>query len=159
MKWPTNVNLEQEINNLACGDHWILLAVVQLVLRKADNEEISYWEMVSCILWPCSQRRSERGKGATGIATFVQLARAGTWWPRSFHKNRMGYLPWLISSHQSVFMNGCLIISHTCLPCLPSGRTLLFWRGLFVVERKVSWETWESSELRRWERFMSGVRW
>ena len=115
--------------------------------------------MVSCISWPCSQGRSERGKGATGIATFVQLARAGTWWPRSFHKNRMGYLPWLISSHQSVFMNGCLIISHTCLPCLPSGRTLLFWGGLFVIEREVSWETWESCELRRWERFMSGVRW
>ena len=25
-------------------------------------------------------------------------------------------------SHQSVFMGSCLAISHTCLPCLPSGR-------------------------------------
>ena len=25
-------------------------------------------------------------------------------------------------SHQPVFMGSCLAISHTCLPCLPSGR-------------------------------------
>ena len=38
-------------------------------------------------------------------------------------------------------------MSHTCLPCLPSGRTLLFWSGLFVVGGVVSWKKWESSEL------------
>ena len=26
------------------------------------------------------------------------------------------------ASHQPVFMGSCLAISHTCLPCLPSGR-------------------------------------
>ena len=25
-------------------------------------------------------------------------------------------------SHQTPFMSSCLTISHTCLPCLPSGR-------------------------------------
>ena len=43
-------------------------------------------------------------------------------------------------------------INHTCLPCLPSERTLLFLSDLFVVGRVVSWERWESSELRRKER-------
>ena len=56
------------------------------------------------------------------------------------------------ASHQSAFISNCLNISHTCLPCLPSGRTLLFLSDLFVVGREVSWERWESSELRRWER-------
>ena len=54
------------------------------------------------------------------------------------------------TSQQPTFMSSCLIISHTCLPCLPSGRTLLFWSGLFVVAGGVvSWEKWESSELER----------
>ena len=53
------------------------------------------------------------------------------------------------AGHQPAFMSGCLTISHTCLPCLPSERTLLFWRYLFVVGREVSWERWESSELGR----------
>ena len=48
-------------------------------------------------------------------------------------------------------MSGCLTISHTCLPCLPSERTFPFWRHLSVVGREVSWERWESSELTRWE--------
>ena len=49
-------------------------------------------------------------------------------------------------------MNSCrLTISHTCLPCLSSGGTLLFWSELFVVGRVVSWERWESNELERWE--------
>ena len=26
------------------------------------------------------------------------------------------------ASHQPAFMSSCLTISHTCLPCLPSGR-------------------------------------
>ena len=51
------------------------------------------------------------------------------------------------TSQQPTFMSSCLIISHTCLPCLPSGRTLLFWSGLFVVGGVVSWKKWESSEL------------
>ena len=41
----------------------------------------------------------------------------------------------------------------TCLACLPSGRTLLFWSDLFVVGRVVSWKRWESSGLWRWERW------
>ena len=56
------------------------------------------------------------------------------------------------ASHQPAFMSNCLTISHTCLQCLPSGRKLLFLSDLFVVGREVSWERWESSELRRWER-------
>ena len=68
---------------------------------------------------------------------------------------------WSVSGacHQPAFMSGCLTISHTCLTCLPSERTLLFWRDLFVVRREVSWERWGSIELGRWERCMSGVRW
>ena len=65
-------------------------------------------------------------------------------------------------------MNSCLTISHTCLPCLPSGGTLLFWSDLFVVGRVVSWERWElwegmgkggGSELERWKRCVRVVRW
>ena len=40
--WLNNVNLEQEMKDLACGDHWILPVVAWLVLRRVDNEEISY---------------------------------------------------------------------------------------------------------------------
>ena len=63
------------------------------------------------------------------------------------------------ASHQPPFTSCCLTISHTCLTCLPSKRTLLFWRDLFVVRREVSWERWGSIELGRWERCMSGLRW
>ena len=63
------------------------------------------------------------------------------------------------ASHQPVITSGCLIISHTCLPCLPHEKTLLFWRDLVVIGREVSWEKWETSELERWERCMSGVSW
>ena len=67
-------------------------------------------------------------------------------------------------------MNSYLTISHMCLPCLPSGGMLLFWSDLFVVERVVSWEKWDStelgrwdkgkvSELRRWKRCVRVVRW
>ena len=53
-------------------------------------------------------------------------------------------------------MGSCLSISHACLSCLPSGRTL-FWSDLLVAGKVVSWERWErwerleSSELGRWE--------
>ena len=47
------------------------------------------------------------------------------------------------ASQQPAFMNSCLAISHTCVPCLPSGGTLLFWSDVFVVGRVVSWERWE----------------
>ena len=30
------------------------------------------------------------------------------------------------ASHEPTFMIGCLTISHTCLPCLPNERTLLY---------------------------------
>ena len=45
-----------------------------------------------------------------------------------------------------------LTITHTCLPCLPSGRTL-FWSDLLVAEKVVSWERWDGSEYGRWERW------
>ena len=50
-----------------------------------------------CVSWPCFQGRSGGGYGATVFAICVQLARAGTWRPKSSDKSRMGYLPWLIS--------------------------------------------------------------
>ena len=56
-------------------------------------------------------------------------------------------------------MSDYLTISPTCLLCQHSDRTLLFWMYLFGVGREASWERWESSELGRWERCMSGVRW
>ena len=31
-----------------------------------------------------------------------------------------------VASLQPAFMSGCLTISHTCFPCLPSKRTLLY---------------------------------
>ena len=57
------------------------------------------------------------------------------------------------ASHQPAFMNSCLTISHTCLPCLPSGRTLLFLSSLLVAWRVLGWERWEGSELGRWEKW------
>ena len=45
-----------------------------------------------------------------------------------------------------------LTITHTCLPCLPSGRTL-FWSDLLVAEKVASWERWDGSEYGRWERW------
>ena len=50
-------------------------------------------------------------------------------------------------------------LSVTCLPCLPSGRTLLFRSDLFVAGRVVSWERYESSKLGRLERCMRVVSW
>ena len=49
-------------------------------------------------------------------------------------------------------MDSCLTISHACLPCLPSGRTL-YWSDLLVAGNVVSWERWEGSGLGRWERW------
>ena len=57
------------------------------------------------------------------------------------------------ASHQPAFM------SHTCFPCLPSGRTLLFWNDLFVVGKVMGWERSESSQLRRSEMCMRVVKW
>ena len=37
------------------------------------------------------------------------------------------------ASLRPAFMSSCLTTSRTCLPCLLSGRTLLFWSDLFVV--------------------------
>ena len=50
------------------------------MLRRVENEEISYWQMVSCVFWPCFHGRSGGGYGATGIPIFpiVLLARART---------------------------------------------------------------------------------
>ena len=65
------------------------------------------------------------------------------------------------ASHQPAFMSGWLTISHTCLPCLPSERTLLVWRDLFVIRREVSWERWDSELGVRWQGGKGGriVRW
>ena len=95
--WLNNVDLEQEMKNLACGDPWILLVVTGLKLRRVENEETSYCQMGSCVSWPCSQERSGGDYRATGIAVYVQLARVGTSRTRSSHIYRMGYLPWLMS--------------------------------------------------------------
>ena len=57
------------------------------------------------------------------------------------------------ASHQTAYMGSCLTISHTCLPCLPSGRTL-FCSDLLVAGKVVRWERWDGSELgspERWE--------
>ena len=40
--WPYNLNLEQEMKNLACGYQWILLVVTRLVRRRVETEEINY---------------------------------------------------------------------------------------------------------------------
>ena len=37
------------------------------------------------------------------------------------------------AAHHPAFMISCLAISHTCLPCLPSGKTLLFWSDLGAI--------------------------
>ena len=63
------------------------------------------------------------------------------------------------ASHHLTFMCGFLTISHTCPPCLPSERTQLSRRCLLVAGREVSLKRWKSSEMGRWERCMSGVRW
>ena len=47
--WLDNVNLEQEMRNIACGDHWILPVVAWPVQRMVENGEISYWKMVLCV--------------------------------------------------------------------------------------------------------------
>ena len=62
------------------------------------------------------------------------------------------------ASHQPAFMSSYLTISHMCLLCYLVQKRLLFWRCLFVVGREVSWERWESSELGRWERCVTGVK-
>ena len=49
-------------------------------------------------------------------------------------------------------MGSCLTISHTCLPCLPSGRTL-FCSDLLVAGKVLRWERWDRIELGRWERW------
>ena len=68
------------------------------------------------------------------------------------------------ASHQPAFMSGCLTISHTCLPCLPSEITFLFWQDLFAVGGRWAGKGWrvvtgkvgkvyELSEVARWERW------
>ena len=46
------------------------------------------------------------------------------------------------ASHQPASMSGCLTISHTCLPCLSSERTLLSLGGKWAGKggRVMSWE-------------------
>ena len=57
------------------------------------------------------------------------------------------------ASQQPASMGGYLTISHTRLPCPPSGNTLLFWSDLFVIRR---WKRWEDSKLGRSERWEGG---
>ena len=40
--WLGNVNLDQEMKNIASDDHWILLVVAGLVLTRVEHEETSY---------------------------------------------------------------------------------------------------------------------
>ena len=145
IEWIDNVNLEQEMKNLACGDHWILSVVTWPVLRKVKNEEISYWQMVSCVSLPCFQWRSGGDYSATGIAICVLLARARTWRPRSSHIGRMGYLPWLMSAW--------LLVTRVCPANLVKERCYIKgvnkslggrWAG--KVGRLVSWEGGKSGK-------------
>ena len=64
------------------------------------------------------------------------------------------------ASHQPAYMGSCLIISHTCLLCLPSGKTL-FQSDLLVAGKLLSCERWESSKQGRGKRVESNVlgRW
>ena len=49
------------------------------------------------------------------------------------------------STRGASYRAGYMVRSHTCLPCLPSERTL-FWNDLLVAGRVVSWERSEGSE-------------
>ena len=55
----------------------------------------------------------------------VWVAKVGTGRPWSSHVMLIALSKsWSArrTSHQPVFMDSCLAITHTCLPCLPSGR-------------------------------------
>ena len=129
--------------------------------------------MGSYVCWPCFQGRSGGDYRANGIAIWVQLARAGTWRPRSSHKSRIGYLPWLmlcwllqlnpgtwgvhftsqISWVAAWLLVTCVYPVYLVNKCCCSG-------GIYFLSRgRWSWEKWESSELGTWERCVSGVRW
>ena len=95
MTWQCKSGARNE--NLSCSGHWILPVVAWPMLRRVENEEISYWQMGSYVSCPCFQRRIGGGYSATRITICVQLTREGTWWPRSSRKCRMGYSPWLLS--------------------------------------------------------------
>ena len=127
--------------------------------------------MGSCIAWRCFQGRSGGGYGTTGIAISMQLARAGTWLPRSSHKSRMGYLPWLMSCWL-LRLNSGLRREHPTSELSWVATWLLVTRvfPVYLVKERYhfggiclslggSWEGWESRELGKRERCMSGVRW
>ena len=127
--------------------------------------------MGSCIAWRCFQGRSGGGYGTTGIAISMQLARAGTWLPRSSHKSRMGYLPWLMSCWL-LRLNSGLRREHPTSQLSWVATWLLVTRvfPVYLVKERYhfggvylslggSWEGWESRELGKRERCMSGVRW
>ena len=150
------------MKNVACGDHWILPVVAWPVLRRVKNEEISYWRIVSCVSWPCFQGKSGGDYDATGIAICVLLARARIWRPRSSHKSRMEYLPWIMSSwllrlnpevrgehltSQLSWVAAWLLVTPVCSSNLV--KELSYIRGVYYSlgerwtgkgERVVSWE-------------------
>ena len=47
------------MRNLACGDQWILLVVTWPALRRAEIEEIKYYQEGLCVSWPYFQGRGE----------------------------------------------------------------------------------------------------
>ena len=95
---------------------------------------------------------------------------------RSYYKISYFWWCWLLwlnpgarGKHLTSQLSWVVAWSHTCLPCLPSGRTLLFWSDLFVVgrwwagegRRVVSWESGKDGRVVRWQGRKSGrvVRW
>ena len=60
--------------------------------------------------------------GVPSMISIMRVALAKSWSARG-------------SSHQPACLSSSLNISHTCLPCLPSGKTLVFLSDLFVVGR------------------------
>ena len=101
-----------------------------------------------------------------------QLARARTWRPRSSHKRRMGYLPWLMScwllrlnpgargellTSQLSWVAAWLLVTRVCPVYLVKERCYR-WEGSELGKVEESWagkagKVYEWSEVARWERW------
>ena len=91
----------------------------------------------------------------------------------SSHKSRMGYLPWLMLcwllrvnlgawrehlTSQLSWVATWLLATRVFPVYLVKKRC--YSGGIYLLlGGRWSWERWESSELRRWERCVSGLRW
>ena len=76
--------------------------------------------------------------------------------------DRLSWIPERKGEHlisQLFWVAAWILVTCVCPVYLGSERRLLFWRCLFVVGRKMSWERWDSSKLGRWERCMTWVKW